>query len=173
MTPVWPDRVRMRILGGPDREFQDLDGATPFGTPAMTDGSREYLGWGRIETWPLDRSSRHVFLHVLQPGDARTLGTPTPATPLASADGAWIGAVVENPSNPWIVMWMKDRGRSPVLPLRYREPAGAGVRHAIFNLLPNMPVRIDRVDGEVVIGGASGEEVAVSPAGVLVIGAEP
>ncbi len=173
VTPVWPDRVRMRILGGPDREFQDLDGGTPFGTPAMTDGSREYLGWGRIETWPMDRTSRHVFLHVLQPGDSRTLGTPTAATPLASADGAWIGAVVESPSNPWILMWMKDRGGEPVLPLRYREPSLAGARHAIFNLRPNMPLRIDRVGGEVIVGGTSGAEVTVSPSGVLVVGPQP
>jgi hypothetical protein len=171
VTPVWPDRLRMRILGGPDREFQDLDGGTPFGTPAMTDGSREYLGWGRIETWPLDRTNRHVFLHVLQPGDALTLRTPTPATPLTSSDGAWIGAVVEDPNNPWVVMWMTDRSRSPVLPLRYREPARA--RHAIFNLSPNAPVRIDRVDGEVIIGGTSGAEVVVSPSGVLVVEAQP
>ena len=169
VTPVWPDRVRMRILGGPDREFQDLDGATPFGAPAMTDGSREYLGWGRIETWPLDRTSRHVFLHVLQPGDARTLAAPTAATPLASADGAWIGTVVESPSNPWILMWMKDRSSGPALPLRYREAAGPGARHAIFNLRPNMPVRIDRVGGEVIIGGTSGEEATVSASGVLVV----
>ncbi len=169
VTPVWPDRKRMRILGGPDREFQDLDGAMPFGAPTMTDGTREYLGWGRIETWPLDRTSRHVFLHVLQPGDARTLATPTAATPLASADGAWIGAVVESPSNPWILMWMKDRAGSPALPLRYREPAALGARHAIFNLRPNMVVRIDRMDGEVIIGGASGEEMTVSPSGVLVV----
>jgi hypothetical protein len=172
VTPVWPSRLRMRILGGPNREFQDLDGATPFGTPTMTDGSREYLGWGRIETWPLDRTNRHVFLHVLQPGDARTIGPPTPATPLASADGAWIGVLVADPSKPWILMWMKDGGRSPVLPLRYREPAG-GARHAIFNLRPNEPVRIDRVAGEVIIGGPSGAEVAVSPSGVLVVGANP
>ncbi len=169
VTPVWPDRLRMRILGGPGREFQDLDGGTPFGTPEMTDGSREYLGWGRIETWPLDRASRHVFLHVLQPGDAATLATPTRATPISSADGAWIGAVVENASNPWIVMWMKDRSSGPVLPLRYRETAGPGAKHAIFNLQPNMPVRVDRVDGEVIIGGPSGADAMVSPAGVLVV----
>jgi len=173
VTPVWPDRLRMRILGGPEREFQDLNGATPFGTPAMTDGSREYLGWGRIETWPLDRTSRHVFLHVLQPGDAQTLGTPTPVRPLASSDGAWIGVVVESPGNAWVLMWMKDRSASTGLPLRYREPAGAGARHAIFNLQPNTNVRIDRVGGEVIIGGTSGAEAAVSPAGVLVVEAAP
>jgi hypothetical protein len=166
VTPVWPDRVRMRILGGPGREFQDLDGGTPFGTPEMTDGSREYLGWGRIETWPVDRTSRHVFLHVLQPGDSRTLSAPTPITPLASGD-AWIGAVVESPINPWIVMWMKDRGQEPVLPLRYPDRPGA--RQAIFNLRPNMPVRIDRIEGEVVIGGESGMEAMVSPSGVLMV----
>ena len=66
-------------------------------------------------------------------------------------------------------MWMKDRGGSPVLPLRYREPAGAGARHAIFNLTPNMPCP-DRSRGR------RGDyrwriwqEVAVSPAGVLVV----
>jgi hypothetical protein len=110
-----------------------------------------------------------VFLHVLQPGDAQTLGTPTPVRPLASGDGAWIGAVVESPGNPWVVMWMKDRGPSPVLPLRYREPAGAGARHAIFNLPPGTAVRVERAGGEVIIGGTSGAEVAVSPAGVLVV----
>jgi hypothetical protein len=173
VTPVWPDRVRMRILGGPGREFQDLNGATPFGTPAMTDGSREYLGWGRIETWPLDRTDRHVFLHVLQPGDAQTLASPAPATPLTSADGAWIGAVVESPGNPWIVMWMKERGVPPALPLRYREPSMAGTRHAIFNLPPNSSVRIERADGEVIIGGASGTEAVVSASGVLVVETPP
>jgi hypothetical protein len=173
VTPVWPSRLRMRILGGPDREFQDLDGATPWGSPAMTDGSREYLGWGRIETWPLDRTGTHVFLHVLQPGDARTLGTPSPATPMASADGAWIGALVRDPSSPWIVMWMKNRGGSPALPLRYGEPAGAGTRHAIFNLRPNQRVRVERASGEMIVGGASGAEMVASPSGVLVIGPHP
>jgi hypothetical protein len=167
VTPVWPERVRMRIVGGPDREFQDLDGATPFGTPPMTDGSREYLGWGRIETWPLERTHRHVFLHVLQPGDSRTLLTPTPIAPLASANGAWVGTVVETAANPWILMWVKDAGRTPVLPLRYPDRAGA--RHAIFNMTPNMPIRIERVDGDVIIGGTSGEEMTVSGAGVLVV----
>ena len=166
VTPVWPDRVRMRILGGPGREFQDLDGGTPFGTPEMTDGSREYLGWGRIETWPLNRTSRHVFLHVLQPGDSRTLSAPTPITPLASGD-AWVGAVVESPLNPWIVMWMKDRGQEPVLPLRYPDRPGA--RQAIFNLRPNMPIRIDRINGEVIVGGESGMDAMVSPSGVLMV----
>jgi hypothetical protein len=173
VTPVWPSRARMRILGGAGREFQDLDGGTPFGTPPMTDGSREYLGWGRIETWPLDRASHHVFLHVLQPGDAGTLRAPAAATPLASADGAWIGAVVEHPGNPWVLMWMKNRDRSPVLPLRYREPAGGRARHVIFNLRPNQLVRVERTGGDVIVGGASGSEATSSPAGVLVIEPEP
>ena len=64
-------------------------------------------------------------------------------------------------------MWMKDRGQPPVLPLRYPDRPGA--RHAIFNLQPNMPVRIDRVEGEVIIGGASGMEAMVSPSGVLMV----
>jgi hypothetical protein len=114
-----------------------------------------------------------VFLHVLQPGDSHTIGTPTAATPVVSADGAWIGVAVESATNPWIVMWMKDRGGPPALPLRYREPSVAGARHAIFNLPPNIPVRIDRSGGEVIIGGSSGTEVAVSPAGVLVVEAVP
>jgi hypothetical protein len=171
VTPVWPERVRMRILGGPEREFQDLDGGTPFGTPPMTDGSREYLGWGRIETWPLDRTSRHVFLHVLQPGDSWTLGSPAPAASLTSADGAWIGTVVEASDKPWMLMWVKDAGRSPVLPLRYRERTGA--RQAIFNLQPNTSVRVERVGGDVVIGGPAGDEVAVSTGGVLVLDPQP
>jgi len=170
VTPVWPDRVRMRILGGPGREFQDLDGGMPFGTPEMTDGSREYLGWGRIETWPLDRRSRHVFLHVLQPGDARTLSSPTTVTRLSSGD-TWIGAVVENTGNPWILMWLKDRSMPPALPLRYPDRPGA--RQVIFNLQPNAHMKVDRVAGEVIIGGDSGADMAVSAGGVLMVEPQP
>jgi hypothetical protein len=91
-------------------------------------------------------------------------------TPLTSSDG-WIGAIVAAPNNPWVLMWMKEGGNSPALPLRVPERAGA--RHAIFNLQPNAPVRVERVGGEVTIGGQSGAEAMVSPAGVLVLEALP
>jgi hypothetical protein len=169
VTPVWPSRLRMRILGGTNREFQDLNGATPFGTPAMTDGAQEYLGWGRIETWPLDRTDRHVFLHVLQPGDARTIGTPTTATPLASTDGAWL-ARLWRVQQPWILMWM-DCGGSPVLPCATVNRLGHALARDSTATQPVGPI----VAGEVIIGGTLARKCRCRPRVCSLLGqsAEP
>ncbi len=106
MKTLLPRAPVISFLGGPGMEFQsgDADGMTPWGAPAMTQGEREYLGWGRVELRPSVSQAYDVFLNVFQIGDADTLAAMAPITRLDSANGASTGAHVGDPSNQWVVL---------------------------------------------------------------------
>ena len=106
MKTLLPRAPVISFLGGPGMEFQsgDADGTTPWGAPAMTQGEREYLGWGRVELRPSVSQAYDVFLNVFQIGDADTLAAMAPIARLDSANGASTGAHVGDASNQWVVM---------------------------------------------------------------------
>jgi len=106
-----PSGAEVRVLGGPGKEFQsgDDDGSTPWGSPTMSDGIREYLGWGRIEVVPTASQAYDTFLNVIEYGDSATLTAMAPTTRVTSSDGALTGAHVGDAGNQWVVLFAQSQ----------------------------------------------------------------
>jgi hypothetical protein len=138
MKTLLPRTPVIRFLGGPGMEFQsgDGDGTTPWGTPAMTQAEREYLGWGRVEVHPASRQAYDVFLNVIQIGDANTLAAMSPVSPVSSANDVSTGAHIADPENQWIVM--ASRGASDRYELRDTAYSFKSVAARSRHLLVNM-----------------------------------
>src|SRR5690606_22556177 len=92
-------------------EFQggDDDGSTPWGTPAMSRATREYLGWGRIEVRPSTARSYDTFLNGIQFGDASSLTAMAPVNKIA-AGTVMSGAQVADPANEWVTLFAEQAG---------------------------------------------------------------
>jgi hypothetical protein len=138
MKTLLPRTPVIRFLGGPGMEFQsgDGDGTTPWGTPAMTQAEREYLGWGRVEVHPASRQAYDVFLNVIQIGDANTLAAMSPVSPVSSTNDVSTGAHIADPENQWIVM--ASRGASDRYELRDTAYSFKSVAARSRHLLVNM-----------------------------------
>jgi len=138
LKTLLPDERVINVLGGPGMEFQsgDADGSTPWGTPAMTQAEREYLGWGRIEVRPSVSQAYDVFLNVIQIGDANTLSAVSPIARLDSADGAFTGTHIGDAANEWV--FMAARNASDQYELRgatYKfRAASSRSRHLLINM---------------------------------------
>lgn len=141
LKALWPERVEMKVLGGPGVEYQsgDDDGTTPFGRPQMSPGMHEYLGWGRIEVQPAVARAYDVFLNVIQFGDADTLTTMAPVARIRSEDGVLLGAHVQDPRNEWVMLFAREAssiGRIKSLDYTVRQKAGR-TRHLLVDLAPS------------------------------------
>jgi hypothetical protein len=142
-----PSPARLSALGGPGFEFQsgDDDGATPWGSPAMTDAMRDYLGWGRIEVSPRAAERQDTFLVAMQFGDAASLTSMSPVVAVAGADGRLVGAHIADPANPWVVLFARDTGGPGAAEAAgsYSVASGAGAtRHLLVDLAPGRTYRV-------------------------------
>jgi hypothetical protein len=138
MKTLLPEKAEIKFLGGPGMEFQsgDGDGSTPWGTPAITQAEREYLGWGRIEVHPPVRQAYDVFLNVIQFGDANTLAAMSPVSRVDSVGEVSTGAHIADADNQWVVM--AARTASTQYELREStytfKPVAARSKHLLVNM---------------------------------------
>ncbi len=138
MKTLLPDSFVINVLGGPGKEFQsgDDDGSTPWGSPSMTQGLREYLGWGRVEVRPTAVKNYDTFLNVIQFGDAKTLTAMSPIVRVDAGDKKMTGAHIKDSERQWVVLFAKNS--SDVLQIRAASYAFAPVATTSEQLLVNM-----------------------------------
>jgi hypothetical protein len=160
MKSLWPLSRVINFIGGEGSEFQsgDDDGSTPWGTPAMSQAAREYLGWGRIEVRPATAQAYDLFLNVFQIGDSEALTSMSPILRVTSADGRMAGAHLRDPRNEWVLMFRA--GSSPLgsdtVSYTY-SPGATASRHLLANLPPGATLYVSSEDT------GSGTRITVGP----------
>lgn len=163
-----PSTFRVNLLGGPGTEFQsgNDDGATPWGTPSMTNAMRAYLGWGRIEVVPQTSQPYDVFLSVMQFGDSQTLATMAPTARIDAADGRMIGAHLRDQLAQWVFMFAQHPDHVGQLQsTTYAFTASTQLsHHLITDLAPQRPLYVDvRTSGSVTTVTLTPNSVAGAP----------
>ncbi len=141
MKTIQPANAIVNLLGGDGMEFQsgDDDGSLPWGAPAMSKATREYLGWGRIEVRPSVTQPYDTFLNVIQFGSADGLNAMAATHRLATADGRMLGTHIADPANEWIVLFAQpaDAVFNLAGATYAFHPQSSTSKHALFNMRRN------------------------------------
>jgi len=140
MKTLAPTNAVINFLGGPGKEYQsgNDDGSTPWGSPSMTQGMHEYLGWGRIEVRPATSQNYDTFFNVIQFGDSNSLNSMSPTARIDSSSGNMIGVHIQDSSNQWAVMFVKNAANfGNINSVSYSLSGTGTVNHLVTGLKKN------------------------------------
>ncbi len=120
-------------IGGTNEQFVDFEGEhhARYQKP-LSDDLKRWIGAFRVQIRPAQPKHYDMFLTVMHVGDAYRLKAMAPTTRIDTPDGRMVGAYIEDPVQPWLIL-LGTRPQA-ISNVQYTIRGPGAVKHLVVDL---------------------------------------